>query len=69
MSVPENASLYPFFTLSKGQTVRFTALDPTDNSDVTDVVITAMVLGVNQDDTVLDQDLPVDTPWLVPVQS
>lgn len=59
MSVPENASLYPFFTLSKGQTVRFTALDPTDNSTVTGVVISKMVLGVNQEDTDLTPATPL----------
>lgn len=51
MAVPENASLMPFYTLRKGQQVRFTALDATSGADVTAVVISQMVIGVEAEPT------------------
>lgn len=51
MAVPSLATLPPFFTLTKGQTVRFTALDPTDGSLISGVNISNMSLSVDQEDT------------------
>lgn len=50
MAAPDQASLPPFFTLTKGQTVRFTALDPTDGSVVSGVTISGMRLSVDSTD-------------------
>lgn len=47
MSVPEIASLMPFYTLTKGQQVRFTALDASSGVDVAGVVISEMVIAVD----------------------
>jgi hypothetical protein len=51
MSVPEIASLMPFYTLTKGQQVRFTALDASSGVDVSGVVISEMVIGVSAEPT------------------
>lgn len=51
MAAPEIASLPPFFTLTKGTTVRWTALDPTDGSEVSGVVVSNMSIAVDQEDT------------------
>lgn len=61
MAAPALASLPPFFTLTKGQTVRFTALDPADGSLIAGVVISNMSLSVDQEDTDLtpSPNLPV----------
>jgi predicted acyltransferase len=53
MAAPELASLPPFFTLTKGQTVRFTALDAASGATVAGVVISNMSISVDQEDTAL----------------
>lgn len=64
MPAPELASLPPFFTLTKGQTVRFTALDPTDGSVVSGVSISGMRLSVDREDA--PDTLPPSTSQPVP---
>lgn len=42
-----NAGLPPFFTLSSGNTVRFSAVDPSTGADVAGVVMSNASLSVN----------------------
>ena len=50
MAAPEIAGLPPFLILTKGQTVRFTALDAVTGDLVANVTITDMTLGVDRED-------------------
>jgi hypothetical protein len=67
VAAPKNASLAPFLTLTKGMRVRINALDPTDGSAVSGVIVSNVALSVDQVDDTPGSNLPVDTPWLVPV--
>jgi hypothetical protein len=58
MAAPANASLPPFFTLAKGNVIRFTALDATTGDPVAAVKVANMSIAVNQEDTVTTT--PVD---------
>jgi hypothetical protein len=58
MAAPKNASLAPFLTLTKGMRVRINALDPTDGSEVSGVIVSNVALSVDQDDAA-DTGLPV----------
>ena len=51
MAAPLNASLPPFFTLTKGCTIQVTALDPTNGNVVTAVVASNVGLAVDQQDS------------------
>jgi hypothetical protein len=48
---PFNATLPPFFTLTKDYSIRVTALDPTDGSLVAGVITSNVSLAVDQEDT------------------
>jgi hypothetical protein len=58
MAAPTEASLPPFFTLAKGNVIRFTALDAATGDEVTDVTVSNMSIAVNQEDNVTTP--PVD---------
>jgi hypothetical protein len=61
VAAPHIAGLPPFFTLTQGMAVRLTALDPTDGSEVSGVILSNMALSVDQEDADLapPKDLPV----------
>lgn len=71
MPAPLNASLPPGFILAYNYVVRVTAQDPTDGSEVPDVIVSEVSISADEQGTTSEQDMPVFTPpepQLVPAQ-
>jgi hypothetical protein len=66
VAAPVNATLPPFFVLTRGMQVRVATLDPTDGSAVTGVVVTNMSLSVEQEDAATPSQPPPISGALLP---
>lgn len=71
MPAPLNASLPPGFILAYNYIVRVTAQDPTDGTEITDVIVSEVSVSGDEQGVSSEQDMPVFTPpepQLVPAQ-
>lgn len=67
MALAVVAGLPPGFILENNYIVRVTAQDATTGATVPAVIVSNVSLSVDQEAVAANADLPVDTPWLVPV--
>lgn len=66
MPAPLNASLPPGFLLAYNYTVRVTAQDPTDGTEVTDVIVSEVSVSGDEQGVTSAADSPAPPPLLVP---
>lgn len=66
MPAPLNASLPPGFILAYNYVVRVTAQDPTDGSEVADVIVSEVSISADEQGTSTPTDTPAPSPLLVP---
>jgi hypothetical protein len=66
VAAPQNVSLPPFFTLTRGMVVEILAVDSAFGSPISGVILSDMALSVGQDDDAPPVKLPPLDPAFLP---